>query len=213
MSEPGKTEPLMPKWLEAKKKSEGLSKNPAYKPDMTSVVKRYDQLATVYDNLMKEKEKLPDILKAMSGRMDKSDDTWTKLDQQRVKIQEDDNGKFQECDDKLKGHQDNPEADPAEVLANLDTYVKAGTDYVTMTKSLNDQISKLDLELLIALKKGHADYKAKSEGIVAGVKKIENDGKAVIAQIKAIGLAYQNIAAKLKDTDTIQIVRDFLAEV
>jgi hypothetical protein len=213
MGGPGKTEPLMPKWLAAKKESDALSKDASFKPDMVPAVKKYDLAAADYDKWTKEKEKLPEMLKSLTDQMDKMGEAEDKLDEQRTKVKEEDDAKFAACNEKLEAHKSDPDADPAQVIANLDDYLKAGTDFVTVTKSLNDQISKTSTQILDVLKKGRDAYKAKADAIAAGLKKAEADGKAAEGQIRTIGLGYEKIAVAKKDMDTVGVVRAFLNEL
>jgi peptidoglycan hydrolase CwlO-like protein len=208
-----KLDPLLPKWNKAKNESDALKKGKAFKPDIVPAIKKYDQAETDYEKLMEQKAKLKDILTALDKKLQSDSGKYDKLTEQREKVTDEDNKKFEQYSRELDGYADEDEPDPAKVLQTLDGWVDSITDYVTMTKAINDQISKFDTDGLSVVKKARDEFKSKSAGIEAQLKKIETAGKAAEAEVRSIALSYEKAATKMSDTDTVNAVRGFVKEM
>jgi predicted nucleic acid-binding Zn-ribbon protein len=205
-------DPLLPKWNKTKGQSETL-KNGKLKPDIVPAIKQYDKAGTDYDKLEEEDKKLQELLKKFDSKLSSDGEKYDKLIQQRDKVKEEDDAKFTQYSEELDGHKNNPDVDPAKVLQTLKGFIDTGTDFSSTTKSLNDQITKIELEMLSAIKKTRDEYKSKSDSIAAQEKKLEAAGKAAEAQIRSIAQTYQNTATKSNDMDTVKAVREFLKEL
>ena len=204
-------EPLLPKWKEAQGKSDALKKG--MKPDITSPIKKFDQDLVEADKLIKEKKKLKDILTDFDSKISSLSGKYEKLVEQRDKVKEEDDKKFEQYSGELEGFKGEDDPDPAAVIKTLNGYVDASNDYTTMTKALNDQISKLDCDAVSLFKKARDEYKSKSDSIEARAKKLEADAKSQLSQIKSIALSYEKTATKSSDTDTVKAVRGFVSEL
>jgi len=203
---------LTSKWNAAKNSSDNLKKG-TFKPDITGLIRKYDQTLVVYAGLEKEEEKLGAILKDFDTKMTGASEAIDKLVQQRDKVKEEDDKKFEEYSRKFDGFKDNKEVDPVEVIALLSDWVVTGTDYISMTKSLDDQINKKETELLALMKKAHTDYKAKFTALEAAYDKVQKESDSAEAQIRATALIYEKSAVKMNDTDSVSAVRAFLGQI
>jgi hypothetical protein len=204
-----KIEPLLPKWTAAKGKSPALS-NGSLRPDIVPAIKKYDQAGTDYEKLMKEKDKLPEILKALDAKLKALGVKYDKLVQQRDSAQEEDNEKFTQYSGELDSYLGNKDADPSAVVRTLTGFIEAGTHYTGMTTTLNGQLAKFDQEAIAMVKKARDEYKSKNAAIEAGEKKIEASGDAAESQIRSIALSYEKTVAKQGDDAAAKAVREFV---
>src|SRR5262245_65542498 len=108
-------EPLLPKWNEAKGKSDALKKG-GFKPDITSPIKKFDQDLVEAEKLIKEKKKLKDILTDFDGKITSLSSKYDKLVEQRDKVKEEDDKKFEQYSGELDEFKGEDEPDPAAVI-------------------------------------------------------------------------------------------------
>ena len=76
---------LTSKWNAAKNSSDNLKKG-TFKPDITGLIRKYDQTLVVFAGLEKEEEKLGAILKDFDTKMTGASEAIDKLVQQRDKV-------------------------------------------------------------------------------------------------------------------------------
>ena len=204
-------EEISAKWTGIKSKFPTLSKG-LFNPDLSPVIKSYDQALQAWDKMDDLAEKLGDVLSEMNKNLEKASSSMDSLRDERDKIDKKDMDLIKNNVEKINAYVGKKDLNmvDGQVLSLLNGYALALDDAYTMHKSLSDQLGKHGAAMVAAAKKARDDYKSKSDVITAGYKKAEADALKLEAQIRQIDANYQKVAVQMENTDLVEALRSLL---
>jgi uncharacterized phage infection (PIP) family protein YhgE len=202
------------KWTGMKSKFPALSKG-LFNPDLTPAVNNYDQALKAWSKVGDSEDKLLAVIDDLAKNMSKATSPMDALRDERDKVDKKVADSVKSLADKINSYKGQKDADmvDGEVLGALDGYATALDDGYTTHKSLTDQIAKHGAEMVAIAKKTRADYKSKSDAIIAGYKKTEADALKFAAQIRQIGANYQKVAIQMEKPDLVEAIRSLLDDL
>lgn len=193
----------MPKWNSIKGRNKALANGAFFKPDITPVIKGYDDTLKTYDDLQDQKKKLKgcldDVLKV-------SRDYGTKIAAHKDalnKVADKDQESIEKSGGELKKFAGDSDIDIAAVTASLSNFAASGDDLTNMRKALWERITALAEQKVSAVKKARDDFKSKGDAITNGLKKAETDADKFEGQIRQIVMGYAKAAVQM-DHDEIE---------
>jgi hypothetical protein len=200
--------PLAAKWAPIKSKHKALMNRSIFKGDIEPSLKALDDAVASFADALADKKKLVEVLNGMFAACTKITADQEKLKSDRDKSEEDiENNKNMA---QAEAYQKQPDADPADVLKNLnDLAISIEKDF-NLRKRFMDQIIAAGSGMIGVIKKGRDDYKAGADKVLAAMDKA---GKAAEkAEKDAINMLgdYLDTAAEIENTDLEKQLQGFL---
>ena len=209
MEERQKSGELLPTWNTIKGKHKALS-NGLFRPDLAAVLKTYDQGLQNYDKFLEQKKKLCDVIAELTDAINAQIQAANQHYDQFDKINAQDRDATNKNKDLLNKYRQDPDSNPADVLAAFGGLLDAINDRRTLTKALWDKWEDHEAKYAALAKKTRDDYKAKSDAITNGIKKLESDEDRLEAQIRQIATNYQKIAVQMDHDEIVDDIRDLV---
>jgi chaperonin cofactor prefoldin len=189
--------PILPAWMSTVGSYKQLSGG-QFKPEITPLLKRYDQCIPEYDKLMDQKKALLKTLKSNTATANNTDDsTRDKLAEERDKIGEQTKTDVERFADEFSKYDE--EADLADVDRTLGRWVTTADEHYTVVSTLTQRIATLNSQSVAKVKKVRSDFKSKADAITAGLTKVTADAEKTAGAIRQVIQTYQKIAAGMKD--------------
>ena len=210
MEDRKKSGPVLGKGTTIKGSHKALSNGALFKPDIAAPVKSYDDGLKTYDKLLEDKKKLKDLFQDAIKASNTYHDEREKHTAEREKIDTKDADLRKKYGEQLEKLSKDEEPPPADVIAAMTGFTDALDDGQTMHKALTDRLVALNVARSAAIKKVRDAYKAKSDAITAGLKKLETDGDRLEGKIKQIGLSYEKTAVQMDHDEIVDDIRGFL---
>src|ERR1041384_4439843 len=160
MEDRKKEGPILPAWMNSVGSYKDL-KNGQFKPDITPLIKRYDQCASDYDKLVEQKKALIKALKSDTTAANNADDsTHDKLVQERDKIVEQTKADVERFAQEFGKYDE--DSDLADVNRALGRWVTTADEHYTMVSTLTQRIAALNTQSVTKVKKVQGDFKSKA---------------------------------------------------
>ena len=193
----------MPKWLAIKGRNKALASGAFFKPDITPVIKGYDDTLKTYDDLQDQRKKLKscldDVLKVSQDYGDKIKSHKEAL----VQVAEKDQQSIQKADSEIRKFAAAADIDIAAVTASLSNFAASGDGFTNARKAIWERITALAEQKVTAVKKARDDFKSQGDAITNGLKKVETDAETFEGAIRQIVMGYAKAAVEM-DHDEIQ---------
>jgi chaperonin cofactor prefoldin len=199
-------------WDVIKGKNPVLTKG-LFKPPMDPLAAKYDDLKSSYEKLLDKKDGLKGLLNQLPDISKAYDDAGKKLHEELDKINADEGAQAKKYGDLITKYSSDPDPDSKDVVAALTARVTVFEDSATVRRAVFDKLSNLNATIGARVKKLAADYKAQSDAIENGIKKIEDEMNKLDDQIRKLAQVYQQIAVKMDNEDVADAVRDFLGKL
>jgi chaperonin cofactor prefoldin len=197
MEDRKKEGPILPGWISVVGSFKDL-KNGQFKPDITPIIKRYDQCTSDYDKLVEQKKALIKALKSDTVAANGSNDsTHDKLVEERDKISKETNDDVERFSQEFSKYDE--DSDLADVNRTLGRWVSTADEHYTMVSTLTQRIAALNSASVAKVKKVQGDFKSKADAITNGLTKVNGDAEKLAGAIRQTIQAYQKIAAGMKD--------------
>lgn len=205
MEDRKKAGPFLPKWLKVKSRHKALNSGNLFKPDITGAINRYDQTLKDYDDLVKEQEKLKDIIRELGNQGSEAAAKRDQVVNDLAKLDKTFGDRMKQSSQQMANSAGGSNADPAKVVEILTDIVDTVESFFNERKGQWQKLESGGIEHLQRFKKARDEYKKIADASAAEMKKLEDLAYKCQSEIGEILVDYVNIA---DDADHPEIIKD-----
>jgi ABC-type transporter Mla subunit MlaD len=199
-----KTGPYLPKWQKVKGRHKALA-GKLFKPDLGSVLERYDQTLTDYADQKKEEAKLKDDIAELMKAAGESSSQIADLTKDLAQVTNKWHQEQAKHIDTLSKFANSGAGDLTEVESHLGDLISAAEEYVSKRKQLYDEIDGTAVENLNRYKKAQKTFGDKAKAMYDKRLKIADVANKAEVEAQGIIRDYIDIA---EDADHSEITKD-----